>query len=170
MPFSKMFELAIDQSQLISISGHRDYRDRNSTVKKRRSRDGESLRRRREETKWRWEKPINWPSKGCSKEIVQRVMTTVATTKPKRKSRRANVVLNFDRKTAADFSGGWSIRFEPLPNRLSANKFPCQTSYERTNVRRSRRDGSACRARLDLRYENGTVALMFGQKRAWSYS
>lgn len=51
MPFSKMFELAIDQSQLISISGHRDYRDRNSTVKKRRSRDGESLRRRREETK-----------------------------------------------------------------------------------------------------------------------
>jgi hypothetical protein len=54
----------------------------------------------------------------------------VAAAEPRRKSRRANVVLNFDRKTAADFSGGWSIRLESLPNRLSANKFPCQTSYE----------------------------------------
>lgn len=105
-------------------------------------------------------KPRNWPSKECSKEIVQRAMTTAAATKPKRKSRRVNVVLNFDRKTAADFSGGWSIRLEPLPNRLSANKFPCQTSYEGTNVRKSRRDGSACRARLDLHYGNGTVVLI----------
>lgn len=59
----------------------------------------------------------------------------VAAAEPRRKSRRANVVLNFDRKTAADFSGGWSIRLEPLPNRLSANKFPCQTSYERRSQR-----------------------------------
>lgn len=61
--------------------------------------------------------------------------TAVAAAEPRRKSRRANVVLNFDRKTAADFSGGWSIRLEPLPNRLSANKFPCQTSYERRSRR-----------------------------------
>jgi len=54
-----------------------------------------------------------------------------AAAKPRRKSRRANVVLNFDRKTAAGFPGGWSIRLEPLPNRLSANKFPRQTSCER---------------------------------------
>jgi len=59
----------------------------------------------------------------------------VSAVEPRRKSRRANVVLNFDRKTAADFSGGWSIRLEPLPNRLSANKFPCQTSYERRSRR-----------------------------------
>lgn len=59
----------------------------------------------------------------------------VAAAEPRRKSRRANVVLNFDRKTAADFSGGWSIRLELLPNRLSANKFPCQTSYERRSQR-----------------------------------
>jgi len=52
----------------------------------------------------------------------------MAVAEPRRKSRRANVVLNFDRKTAADFSGRWSISLEPLPNRLSANKFPCQTS------------------------------------------
>lgn len=150
-----MFELPIAGDGSLS-RGHRDYRDGNSTVKKRWSMTSHSS----EKEKRRNDGERNWPSKGCSKEIVQRAMTTTATTKPKRKSRRVNVVLNFDRKTAADFSGGWSIRLEPLPNRLSANKFPCQTSYEGTNVRKSRRDGSACRARLDLRYKNGTVALM----------
>lgn len=35
MPFSKIFELAIGHWQRISSSGHRDYRDGNSTVRKR---------------------------------------------------------------------------------------------------------------------------------------
>jgi len=90
--------------------------------------------------RWRWrrrEKPRNRPHRRCSEEIVQRMRAAMAVSavEPRRKSRRANVVLNFDRKTAADFSGGWSIRLEPLPNRLSANKFPCQTSYERRSRR-----------------------------------
>lgn len=43
----------------ISSRGHRDYRDGNSTVKKRLSRDDESLQRKGEEMKRRWEKPKN---------------------------------------------------------------------------------------------------------------
>ena len=45
----------------------------------------------------------------------------------------ANVVLNFDRKTALDFrggGGGWSVRLERLPDRLCSNKFTCQTLRE----------------------------------------
>lgn len=98
-------------------------------------------RRRRRRLRWRWrrEKSRNRARERVhSEEIVQRTeavavtATATAALEPRRKSRRANVVLNFDRKTAADFSGGWSIRLEPLPNRLSANKFPCQTSCGRT--------------------------------------
>lgn len=100
-------------------------------------------RRRRQRLRWRWrrEKSRNRARERVhSEEIVQRTeavavtatATATAALEPRRKSRRANVVLNFDRKTAADFSGGWSIRLEPLPNRLSANKFPCQTSCGRT--------------------------------------
>lgn len=120
--------------------GSRDYWDRNSPEKKWRrvvracwareeyvDDDDEDVGRNRE----------NWPRRGCTEEIVQRMRAAmaVAAAESRRKSRRANVVLNFDRKTAADFSGGWSIRLEPLPNWLSANKFPCQTSYERRSRR-----------------------------------
>lgn len=107
----------------------------------RKGNDGESFGRVGCEGGVRWrrrrEKPRNRPRRGCSEEIVQRMgaAMAVAAAEPRRKSRRANVVPNFDRKTAADFSGGWSIRLEPLPNRLSANKFPCQTSYERRSRR-----------------------------------